>query len=112
MYDWQDVPPDAPLIAPQTAPPELSWYERKELYEKGLPSDYIREREARACARAKDEGCSVGSLLMAWWQQDKRKSPWNRVAYRTAHDHPELRAQSFDAEEFMRAALARGYDDD
>ncbi|MBQ9802641.1 MAG: hypothetical protein IJW51_06185 [Clostridia bacterium] len=84
----------------------LSHGERRELLNKGLPPDYIAEREVRATEYALAHRQTVFAVLLRWWQRDHATGPGGGRREKPRAGLP----SSFDADEMFEAALQATYE--
>lgn len=84
----------------------LSHGERRELLNKGLPPDYITEREVRATEYALAHRKTVFAVLLHWWQRDNGTGQGGGRNERRRTGLP----SSFDADEMFEAALQATYE--
>ena len=76
-------PPAPPVPYPRSA--ELCEEEREELIAKGIPTDYISERAARAASYGNTHGKGAFQVLLDWWHDDRARAPWNLSQSRQVH---------------------------
>ena len=92
---------------------EFTEEDRKWLISKGVPADYIDEREKRAIDHAVQQGKPVHEVLFHWWVADRAHPPWI-VRYYDAINHPKkdeskFDCNSFDIDDFFQAALKHSF---
>ena len=92
--------------------PYLEKREKEELiYLKGVPSEYIEEREERAAEFARKMKKSIYSVILEWWESDKRSSKWNIGRGSSSSSLPSSHGKSYDLDDFFAASLRRSYDE-
>ena len=92
--------------------PYLEKGEKEELiYLKGVPSEYIEEREERAADYARKTKRSAYSVILEWWESDKRSSKWNNGRTSSSSSLPSSHGKSYDLDDFFAASLRRSYDE-
>ena len=109
---------NAPLDnAPLTPPPLretpcLEKGEKEELiYLKGVPSEYIEEREERASEFARKMKKSTYSVILEWWESDKNSAKWNGGRASPTSSLSSGYERSYDLDDFFAASLRRSYEE-
>ena len=91
--------------------PSLKEEEKEELFLKGIPEEYISEREERASEFARKTKRSTYSVIVEWWESDKRSSKWNNGRASPVSSLPSSHGKSYDLDDFFAASLRRSYDE-
>lgn len=91
--------------------PSLKEEEKEELILKGIPEEYISEREERASEFARKTKRSTYSVIVEWWESDKRGSKWNNGRASPVSSLPSSHERSYDIDDFFAASLRRSYEE-
>ena len=106
-----DNAPHSSVPATLRETPSLEKREKEELiYLKGVPSEYIEEREARAAEFARKMKRSTYSVILEWWERDKHSAKWNRGRASPVPSLPSSHDKSYETDAFFEASLRRSYE--
>ena len=81
------------------------------IYLKGVPSEYIEEREERASEFARKMKRSTYSVILDWWESDKNSAKWNGGRASPTSSLSSGYERSYDLDDFFAASLRRSYEE-